>query len=304
MDKREQVLEKAHEFKQKKIGVLMGGVSEERDISLKSGAAVAKALHGKVYKAVDLDCGKEIAWRLKDEGIEVAFIALHGRWGEDGSIQGLLEVMSIPYTGSGVLASALAMDKIATKMVMAYHSIPTPPFKVVRPGAGAASGLSMPVMVKPVCQGSTIGVTLVKDMLEFEGAVEEASTYDDRVIAEKYIELDGRVLPVIEIITEGIYDYKAKYMKGRTEFKVPAVLKKGLEKKVKDMALNAYTALGCRGGARVDLILGSDDRPYVLELNTVPGMTEMSLFPMAAASVGIGYSAIVEEMLLGASLGR
>jgi D-alanine-D-alanine ligase len=309
MDKKEEVLEKAQEFKRKKIGVLMGGLSEEREISIKSGTAVTKALVERRYKAVALDCGRDIAWTLKGEGIDVAFIALHGRWGENGSIQGLLEVMSIPYTGSGVLPSALAMDKVATKMVLAYHAIPTPPFKMVRPGV---SGLNMPVIVKPANQGSTIGVTLVKSAVDLEGAVEQACEYGERIIAEKFIEgreltvsiLDGGVLPIIEIISEGIYDYKAKYMKGMADFKVPAALERGVEKRVKDMALDAYTALGCSGAARVDLILARDDRPYVLELNTVPGMTERSLFPMAAASVGMGYSALVEKMLLGASLGR
>jgi D-alanine-D-alanine ligase len=158
----EEVLEKAHEFKMKKIGVLMGGVSEERDISLKSGGAVTRALKEKDYKAVALDSKQDTALKLHEENIDIAFVTLHGGWGEDGSVQGLLEVMNIPYTGSGVLASALAMDKVATKMVLAYHSIPTPPFKMVRPGLAA---VEMPVIVKPASQGSTIGVTLVRDPL-------------------------------------------------------------------------------------------------------------------------------------------
>ncbi len=303
----EEVLEKAHEFKMKKIGVLLGGVSEEREISLKSGTAVTKALQEREYKVVAMDCGPDIALRLNEEGIDVAFVALHGRWGENGSIQGLLEVMSVPYTGSGVLASAIAMDKVATKKVLAFHAIPSPPFKMVKPGA---SGITMPVIVKPVSQGSTIGVTLVRDPLELEAAVEKAWDFEERVIAEQFIEgreltvsvLDGRALPVIEIISEGIYDYKAKYMKGMADFKVPAELTRDEERTVKAMALDAYAALGCSGAARVDLILGRDDRAYVLEVNTVPGMTERSLFPMSAASVGIGYHALAEEMLLGAGL--
>jgi D-alanine-D-alanine ligase len=306
---KEEVLEKSVQFKEKKIGVLMGGISEEREISLKSGTAVTKALVDSRYKAVAIDCGRDIAGTIKEEAIEVAFIALHGRWGEDGSIQGLLEVMSIPYTGSGVLASALAMDKVSTKKVLAYHAIPIPPFREVRPGI---KGLHMPVIVKPACQGSTIGVKLVNNELELEGAVEQAYEFGERIIAEKFVEgreltvsiLDERVLPVIEIISEGIYDYKAKYMKGMADFKVPAELEKGLEKTVKEIALNAYTAIGCRGAARVDLILSSDERAYVLELNTIPGMSERSLFPMAAASVGMGFQALVEQMLLGARLGR
>ncbi len=305
----EEFLEKAHEFKMKKVGVLMGGVSEEREISLKSGEAVTRALKEKDYKAVALDSKQDTALKLNEENIDIAFVTLHGGWGEDGSVQGLLEVMNIPYTGSGVLASALAMDKVATKMVLAYHSIPTPPFKMVRPGL---SGVEMPVIVKPASQGSTIGVTLVRDPLELEAAVEQAYGYGERIIAEKFIEgreltvsiRDGKVLPVIEIISEGIYDYRAKYIKGMADFKVPAALSKDVEKTVKQMALDAYTALGCRGAARVDLILSSDERAYVLELNTVPGMTERSLFPMAAASVGMGYKALAEQILLGASLGR
>jgi D-alanine-D-alanine ligase len=305
----EEVLEKAHEFKMKKVGVLMGGVSEEREISLKSGGAVTRALKEKDYKAVALDSKQDTALKLNEENIDIAFVTLHGGWGEDGSVQGLLEVMNIPYTGSGVLASALTMDKVATKMVLAYHAIPTPPFKMVRPGV---SGVEMPVIVKPANQGSTIGVTLVRDPLELEAAVEKAYGYGERIIAEKFIEgreltvsiLDGKALPIIEIISEGIYDYRAKYMKGMVDFKVPAALSKGVEKTVKQMALDAYTALGCRGAARVDLILSRDERAYVLELNTVPGMTERSLFPMAAASVGMGYQALTEQILLGASLGR
>ncbi len=298
-------------FKKKRIGVLMGGLSREREISLKSGAAVAGALSGCGYDVVTIDAGRDTAERLKDYGVEVAFIALHGRYGEDGMVQGLLELMGIPYTGSGVLSSALAMDKAATKVFLRHHSIPTPGFRVLKNGEGTVPEMDPPLIVKPAREGSTIGVSLVEDKALLQEAIEEARSHDDTVLVEDFIEgreltvaiLDRRVFPVVEIMPrERIYNFEAKYVKGRTEFKAPAALDDHTEALVKRVAMDAYTALGCRGGARVDVVLDNERRPYVLEVNTVPGMTGLSLFPMAAAAAGVGYEDLVEEMLLGAGL--
>jgi D-alanine-D-alanine ligase len=253
-----------------------------------------------------------VAAVVAEKKIEVAFIALHGGWGEDGSIQGMMEIMEIPYTGSGVLASAVAMDKSATKLVFEQSGIKTPAYKVVAGGAKSIKGMKAPLIVKPASGGSTLGLTLVEKSKDLGDAVADAAEYGGKVLVEEFIEgreltvsvLGGEVLPVIEIIPEGIYDYKAKYLKGATEYRVPAVLSKKTEKAVKSLAASAYDALGCRGAARVDLILDEGGGAWALEVNTVPGLTELSLFPKAAASVGIGYGALVEEMLLGATTKR
>lgn len=296
-------------LKKKKIGVLMGGSSAEREISLKTGGAVLKALIEKGYRATPIDAGKDLALRLAHEGIEVAFVALHGRYGEDGCVQGLLEVMGVPYTGSGVLASSIGMDKIATKKLLEFHGVSTPSFRVYDNGA---KGVKFPAIVKPAGQGSAIGVSIVRKKSGFNAAIKEAGRFGGSILIEEFIKgreltvaiLDGAPLPVIEIRPkEGFYDYRAKYTKGLTEFVVPAPLKKGVERRVVKEALLAYGALGCKGAARVDVIL-RDDAPYVLEVNTVPGMTELSLFPRAAACAGINYAELVERMLLGAGLDR
>jgi D-alanine-D-alanine ligase len=299
-------------FKKKKIGVLMGGVSEEREISLKSGSAVVKALEEMDYKAVLIDfSGSRVVKTLLDEEIEVAFIALHGRGGEDGTIQGLLEIMEIPYTGSGVRASAIAMDKVTTKMLFMQCGVPTPDFRVVSGKVTARSPLSLPVIVKPASQGSTIGITLVDRDSDYKAALTDAYKYGDRVLVEKFIKgreltvsvIGETVYPTVEIIPRrGIYDFKAKYVKGETEFKAPAVLDEDIERRVAMAARVAYDCIGCAGGARVDVVINSEGEPFVLEVNTVPGMTDLSLFPMAAAVRGIGYGAIVEELLFGARL--
>lgn len=299
-------------FKTKKIGVLMGGLSEEREISLKSGGAVLKALHGMDYKAVSVDIsGRGVVKDLIEEEIEVAFIALHGRGGEDGTIQGLLEIMEIPYTGSGVRASAIAMDKAVAKAIFIESGIPTPEFRLMSGKVGAESPIGLPVIVKPASQGSTIGIGLVETDSDYKAALTEAYKYGDRVLVEKFI--NGReltvsvigetVYPTVEIIPkDGIYDFKAKYVKGETEFKAPAVLDKDIERRVRMAARAAYDCLGCAGGARVDIVINKEGDPFVLEVNTVPGMTDLSLFPMAAAARGVGYGAIVEELLLSAGL--
>jgi D-alanine-D-alanine ligase len=300
-------------LKDKRIGVLLGGLSDERDISLKTGSAVLKALSEKGYTALAIDAGRDLASVLLRKKIEVAFLALHGRYGEDGCVQGMLEVMGIPYTGSGVAASAMAMDKITAKKVFAYHGVSTPQAYTVKGSATGPAGVKMPVVVKPASQGSAIGVHIVRKRKDLEGAMREAMAHGAEILVEQYIEgreltvsiFDGEVLPMIEIRPkEGFYDFTAKYTKGMTEFIVPARLKKTLERRVRASALGAYRALGCAGAARVDVMVDGKDVPYVLEVNTIPGMTEHSLFPRSAACAGMDYPAVVERMLKGAGLNK
>lgn len=298
----------------KKIGVLMGGISSEREISLRTGKTIEAALRKKGYRVVGIDVDKDIADRLRKEGIEVAFIALHGRYGEDGTIQGLLEIMGIPYTGSGVLASAIAINKVITKRLLEYHQIPTPRYTVFKKDEAGADyqksleshGFEYPVVVKPSSEGSTIGVTIVRDEGELLEAMNLAFSYGSEVLMEEYIPgreitvgvLDETPLPVIEIVPkEEFYDYQAKYTKGMTEYIIPARLSDGLYKKVQDLGLRVYEVLECKGVSRVDMRVDREDNPYVLEINTVPGMTETSLIPMAAKEIGIDFPELIERIL-------
>ena len=298
-------------MKRKRIGVLMGGISEEREISLRTGGAILDALKAKGYKAVPIDAGRDLGRVLKNKKIDIAFIALHGRYGEDGCVQGLLEVMGIPYTGSGVKASAMAMDKATAKKVMLHHGVSTPASTIYN-GKGV-SKVKLPVVVKPASQGSAIGVSIVRKPAALKKAVAYAEGFGGGVLIERFVEgreltvaiLDGKVLPTIEIRPrKGFYDYNAKYTKGMTEFLVPAPLKKSVDRRVAREALAAYESLGCSGAARVDVMLDKLGTPYVLEVNTIPGMTSLSLFPMAAAAAGMDYPALCEEMLKGAGLDK
>ena len=298
-------------MKRKRIGVLMGGISEEREISLRTGGAILDALKAKGYKAVPIDAGRDLGRVLKNKKIDIAFIALHGRYGEDGCVQGLLEVMGIPYTGSGVKASAMAMDKATAKKVMLHHGVSTPASTIYN-GKGV-SKVKLPVVVKPASQGSAIGVSIVRKPAALKKAVAYAEGFGGGVLIERFVEgreltvaiLDGKVLPTIEIRPrKGFYDYNAKYTKGMTEFLVPAPLKKSVDRRVAREALAAYESLGCSGAARVDVMLDKLGTPYVLEVNTIPGMTSLSLFPMAAAAAGMDYPALCEEMLKGAGVDK
>lgn len=291
---------------------MMGGESGERDISLETGASVLSALLKSGYNVLGIDAGRDVPLELRRKRIETAFIALHGRYGEDGCIQGMLEIMGIPYTGSGPRASAVAMDKIMAKKVLSYHGISTPRFAEWVDGT-TPPGLRLPLVVKPLREGSGLGVSIVRKRAELKAAFRKAASLGSGVMAEGFIEgreltvsmLDSTVLPVIEIRPKGeFYDYHAKYTRGATEFIVPAILKKNVEKMVLKEASSAYNALGCTGAARVDVLLDKRERSYVLEVNTVPGLTEHSLFPMAAARAGLSYSRLVQRMLRGASLGK
>src|SRR5262245_2874261 len=301
-----------------RIGVLMGGQSSEREVSLRTGAAVHRALSRRGYDAVTIDVGPTLSRDLQDQKIALAFLALHGPGGEDGSIQGFLETLGIPYTGSGVQASAVGMHKVTTKTILAAHKIPVPAGTVIQRGEQApslrvlrAAKLRWPVVVKPASEGSTIGVTIVKKPSEWDGALVLAHRYDRDAMVEAYIpghevtvSLLGRpggsplVLPAVEVVAPGgFYDFAAKYEKGKTQYLCPAPLEGSVSKQIGALALRTYEVLGCAGAARVDFRITPRGRPYVLEINTVPGMTETSLLPMAAAQAGITYDELTERIL-------
>jgi D-alanine-D-alanine ligase len=301
-----------------RIGVLMGGRSSEREISLKTGHAVHQALIRRGYDAVAIDVSDRLHQDLKDQGVGIAFLSLHGPGGEDGTVQGFLETIGIPYTGSGVRASAVGMHKAVTKTLLAAHDIPVPAGTVVRERDKASlakvlreTKLDLPIVVKPVSQGSTIGVTVVRRANQWKEALTLAHHYDSEAMVESYIPgheaavsilgttVEGpNVLPPIEIVApEGFYDFTAKYQKGRTQYLCPAPFPLKVLKQIGELAGRTYEVLGCEGAARVDFRITPRGRPYVLEINTVPGMTETSLLPMAAALVGIGYDNLVERIL-------
>jgi len=297
------------ELKGRKVGVIMGGTSSEREVSLRSGWAVLKALRKKGIEAIPLEVGEDLVQQVISSGIEVAFVALHGKGGEDGTVQGLLELLRIPYTGSGVLASALAMNKVKAKKIFAACSIPTPESVLWR--QGVAIPFPPPWVVKPASQGSTIGLSVVREESQLQEAVSEALRYDQEVFIERFVPgkeltvalLDGRTLEVIEIAPkEGIYDYRAKYTPGMTEYLIPAPISPEARSQAQKLAQRAYEALGCSGCARVDMRMDSGGRIWVLEVNTIPGMTATSLVPKAAAYEGMSFEDLVLEILKGASL--
>ena len=296
----------------------MGGQSSERDVSLRTGAAVHRALCRRGYDAVMIDVGPTLSRDLQDQKVSLVFLALHGPGGEDGSIQGFLETLGIPYTGSGIQASAVGMHKETTKTMLAAHGIPVPAGIVAKRGEKISSAqalrkgkLRWPVVVKPASEGSTIGVTIVKKPSQWNEALILAHKYDRDAMIEAYIpghevtvSLLGRqaqaplVLPAVEIVAPGgFYDFSAKYEKGRTQYLCPAPLSATITKQIEALALRTYEVLGCAGAARVDFRITPRGRPYVLEINTVPGMTETSLLPMAAAQAGIGYEELTERIL-------
>lgn len=294
-----------------KVGVIAGGISSEREVSLRSGQAVFNALKELGINAVFIDAGKDLCEKIKEEKIDIAFLVLHGGWGENGAVQGMLEVMGIPYTGSGVLSSALAMDKEATKKIFIYHGIPVPPFKVVYKQeyfslSFSLEPLSFPLVVKPAEEGSSVGVNIVRNEVEMKSALESAFKYGQRAILEKFIEgreihigvLGDKALGGVEVKPKKeFYDYEAKYTKGLTEYIFPPEIDNDLYEKLKDLGLKAHKALGCKGGTRVDMIVDSNGNPYVLEVNTIPGMTETSLLPKISQLSGYDFKGLVKEIL-------
>ena len=303
-----------------KVGVLMGGSSGEREVSLRSGEAVAKALESRGHDVarVILDSAPERALHtIEAAGIDVAFLALHGRHGEDGCIQGMLELAGIPYTGSSVLASALAMDKLKAKELFRLHNVPTPPYYCVCAGDDLTDietlhgSFGFPVVVKPAGEGSSLGVTKAGSINELLAAIDAALELDDRVLVERFIGgaevnvgiLHGRALGAIEIVPKkGMYDYEAKYTPGMTEYFMPARMSSTRYRGVLNLADRAARALGCSGPCRVDLLVTSGENEYVLEVNTLPGMTETSLLPKIAASAGYDFARLCETILDGARL--
>jgi D-alanine-D-alanine ligase len=300
-------------LKDKRIAVLSGGVSSERDVSIKSGAAVYDALKAEGYDVRMIDCDRDICRRLSDIGPDVALLALHGGAGEDGSIQGMLEVMGVPYTGSGVLASATAMDKAVSKYLFKAAGITVPPFMVLEKDGFDYGTLfserlfDLPWVVKPCGQGSSRGVNIVKEEEEFTLAVKDAFAFDRRVLVEKFIKgheihvgiLLDRVLGAVEVRPgREFYDYKAKYESSDTRYLIPPEVDEEVQEKARTAGLAAYTALGCEGAARVDTIVSEDGAVYVLEVNTLPGMTEKSLLPKIAAHAGYSFVSLIEESLI------
>jgi D-alanine-D-alanine ligase len=302
-----------------KVGVLFGGRSAEREVSIMSGTGVVKALQSKGVDAHLFDTGERTLAELAAEKFDRVFIALHGRFGEDGSIQGALELLGIPYTGSGVMASSVGMDKITTKIVWLAAGLPTPNYAVLDAAsdlAKVAADLGLPLIVKPPHEGSTIGITKVNAAGDFKAAYDIAAALDKSVLAEEFVTgreftvaiLGGgataRALPVVEIVApEGNYDYQNKYFTDDTKYFCPAVLPDALTAKMQRIAVQAYRTLGCEGWGRVDVLLRErDQKPFLLEVNTSPGMTSHSLVPMAARAEGISYEELCVEILSTACL--
>jgi D-alanine-D-alanine ligase len=306
-----------------KTAVLMGGKSAEREVSLMSGAGVLKALQAKGVDAHAFDPAERDLAELKKKGFQRCFIALHGRFGEDGTVQGALELLGIPYTGSGVMASAIAIDKVMTKRVWLAEGIPTPRFVLLKRGAydqqqvtAVPDELGLPVIVKPAREGSSIGVAKVMGYSEMKEAVDAAAALDADVLCEQFISGDevtcpvlgagdsARALPVIRIVApEGNYDYQNKYFTDDTKYLVPCGLPEGEEAAIQETVLKAYRVLGCRGWGRVDVMIDAATRkPSLLELNTSPGMTGHSLVPMSARAAGISYEDLCLQLLASASL--
>ncbi|NIO43257.1 MAG: D-alanine--D-alanine ligase [Burkholderiales bacterium] len=295
-----------------KVAVLLGGKSSEREISLMSGSAVLGALQRQGIDAHAFDTGKRSLPEFAAENFDRAFVILHGRYGEDGTVQGALDLMGVPYTGSGVMACALAMDKWRTKLVWQASGIPTPHFEILTAHsdfAAIAGKLGLPLIVKPAREGSTIGLTRVADTKELQKAYLEAANYDRLVIAEQFIDgpeltaaiLDDECLPLVRIEAPGHnYDYNAKYFSDETQYFCPSGIASALEISIKTLCADAYRIIGCRGWGRVDVMLDGEDRPWVLEVNTVPGMTGHSLVPMAAKASGISFDQLVIRILEGA----
>jgi D-alanine-D-alanine ligase len=308
------------DLKSKRIGVLMGGLSGEREVSLRSGDNCLRALASLGYEVVKVDALRDVALRLVEEEVEVAFLALHGRFGEDGTIQGMLELMDIPYTGSGVLASALGMHKIAAKKVVRQSGVPTPDFCEIdlhEPADAAArrvvEGVGLPAMLKPVEEGSSLGVVKCNAEADLVTGIDAGRREFGRIFAETHvagteitvgvIERDGIpvALPILELVPKNeFYDYEAKYTHGMTEFFIPARLDAAVYQRAERLALAAFAAIGCRGFGRVDFMVAADGTPFFTEVNTLPGMTDLSDLPAQAAAAGISYAELVELILMSA----
>jgi D-alanine-D-alanine ligase len=301
----------------RKIGVLLGGLSSEREVSLRTGEAVIKALRERGHNAVPIYVDRDVDVALRQESPDVAFIALHGRMGEDGCIQGLLEILGIPYTGSDVMASALAMHKGKAKELFRLHNLPTPAYYSLTSDdlpdlAGVHGDFGFPCVVKPIREGSSVGVMICHSPADFAIAVERALCFDDEILVERFITgkevsvaiLDDRALGACEIAPRaGFYDYQNKYTKGATDYFVPPRLSPERYRGVLAQALRAHVALDCKGATRVDMMVSDSGNEFVLEVNTIPGLTPTSLLPKIADAAGISFGELCEMMLASAGLG-
>ncbi len=297
----------AHEFG--KVAVLMGGTSAEREVSLKSGAAVLKALRQRGVDAHGIDVAADALAQLQAGGFDRAFIMLHGRGGEDGTMQGALELLGLPYTGSGVLASAVGMDKWRTKLLWQAAGLPVPDYALLEAGSDFAAveqQLGLPLFVKPANEGSSVGISKVSKPGELATAYRKAAQHDALVLAERFVGggeytvaiLGEQVLPVVKIEPSGeFYDYEAKYLSDTTRYLCPCGLPAEKEAEFKALARKAFEVLGCRGWGRIDILLDDSGNPYLLEANTLPGMTDHSLVPMAAKAARIGFDELVWRIL-------
>jgi D-alanine-D-alanine ligase len=302
----------------RKIGVLLGGLSSEREVSLRTGEAVIVALRERGHDVVPIFVDRDVDVALRQEQIDVAFIALHGRWGEDGCIQGLLELLGIPYTGSDVMASALAMHKGKAKELFRLYNVPTPAYYTLtghhlgdQPLADIHGDFGFPCVVKPIREGSSVGVAICDGFEALDRAVVAALRFDDEVLVERYIAgkevsvaiLDGKALGAVEIAPRaGFYDYANKYTRGATEYFVPPRLSPERYRGVLAHAVRAHAALGCSGATRVDVMVSESGNELVLEVNTIPGLTPTSLLPKIADAAGISFGELCERMLASASL--
>jgi len=303
----------------RRVGVLMGGMSAEREVSLRTGDGVARALESKGHDVVSIVFGPDtrgIDELVREAEIDVAFVALHGRGGEDGCVQGLLELLGVPYSGSNVLASALAMDKLKAKEMFRLHNVPTPPYYAATRDDLASleevhGSFGFPCIVKPRGEGSSVGLTKCENLAELALGIEAALEHDACALVERFVRgmevtvglLDGRVLGALEIAPKsGMYDYAAKYTSGATEYILPPRLAATRTRNILNLAERAARALGCTGACRVDLLVTEGENEYVLEVNTLPGMTPTSLLPKIAAAAGLDYAALCEAILEGATL--
>lgn len=299
----------------KRVAVLMGGMGSEKEVSRNSGAAFAKSLERLKYPFETIIVDQDFPKVMGQTVCDCALIALHGKYGEDGTVQGILEYLKIPYTGSGVLASALAMNKVATKQILTHWGVPTPEWQNIDLSQQDISKvelkLKLPIVVKPAREGSTVGLSIVREQKDFKKALETAAACDHLIVIEQYI--DGtevtvpiwgdKVLPIIEIVPKsGFYDYKRKYTAGETEYIMPARISESARKLCESYSLETFKAVGCRQYARADLRIDKDDKPYMLEINTLPGFTETSLFPKSAAKFGLSFDQIVETLVEQATL--
>ncbi len=300
----------------RRIGVLLGGLSSEREVSLRTGEAVINALRERGHDVTPIYVDRDVDVALRQEQIDVAFICLHGRLGEDGCVQGLLELLGIPYTGSDVMASALAMHKGKAKELFRLHNLPTPAYYTLTEGdladlPAVHGDFGYPCVVKPIREGSSVGVAICQSLDELGPAVERALRFDDEILVERFIAgkevsvaiLDDRALGAVEIAPrDGFYDYQNKYTKGATDYFVPPRLSPERYRGVLAQAVRAHMALGCSGATRVDMMVSDSGNEFVLEVNTVPGLTPTSLLPKIADAAGVSFGELCEQMLAGASL--